>query len=618
MNTKKDIKNRMIKNAAIMWGVPVSEIETSFDPIVALLIAACASEIEKITYEVESSQARITEKVVQLMTPETMNGPSLAHAIMYAEPIDELTVLKPEYLFNYRIEQLYNKTAIKYKDIFFSPLQDFNVLNARVQFMAMGNTIIEVNEKKNEQNTVKQLKNSQLNSSTLYIGVSSNLDAIFLKDVLFYFEVMGVGNEELFYHHLRNTKWSFANEELEVVSGFETDKSNQMSYLNGIFENVSDKTNMVCQRIMSRYEKQFITVLGNSKKKTSQSKFTEVEISLQETDLKIAPSIKWLKIEFPRVVDNSILENIKCSLNAFPVVNRELKSFSYSIKEYINIMPIKTEDLFFDIKSIVNTDGEGYRAKNKDNTSDDRGTFILRNNNIAKLDKRKAREYVLHLIELLKDESASFSFLDNDFLRNNLKVLNQVIALLEKKVSEASSDLSHTKYVALKPFKPNENLLVEFWTTSGKEANNIKSGSALSVHKGFGIKQDSCWFLTTSDGGKDELNSQDKLNSSRRSLLSRDRIVTREDVKALCYELYGDKINRVEVKRGYKNDIDLKKGLMPCIDIIVTPNFQVIKEVSELSLINTDLHYLLKKNAINTMFYNIKVDHQKESANSFV
>ena len=55
-NTKEQIKNRMIKKAASLWGVSPNEIEMSFDPIVSMLISACAFEIEKIAAEVDDSQ----------------------------------------------------------------------------------------------------------------------------------------------------------------------------------------------------------------------------------------------------------------------------------------------------------------------------------------------------------------------------------------------------------------------------------------------------------------------------------------------------------------------------------------------------------------------------------
>ena len=67
-NSKKQVRNRMLKKAAQLWGIPASEIDVSFDPIISILITACAAEIEKISADVNESQTRITEKIIQLMT----------------------------------------------------------------------------------------------------------------------------------------------------------------------------------------------------------------------------------------------------------------------------------------------------------------------------------------------------------------------------------------------------------------------------------------------------------------------------------------------------------------------------------------------------------------------
>ncbi len=48
METKNSIKQRMISVAAKAWGVTNKEIEKT-DPIVPLLIDACASEIAKVS-----------------------------------------------------------------------------------------------------------------------------------------------------------------------------------------------------------------------------------------------------------------------------------------------------------------------------------------------------------------------------------------------------------------------------------------------------------------------------------------------------------------------------------------------------------------------------------------
>jgi len=227
------------------------------------------------------------------------------------------------------------------------------------------------------------------------------------------------------------------------------------------------------------------------------------------------------------------------------------------------------------MNTITNTNGKVYKPQSKDNSNKNKGTYITRTESVGKLGYRKANEYVVYLLELLKDESASFSLFNNDFLQSNLKELNQLISRLENKVSEVTNAVSETTYLSLKPFNIKESLLVEYWTTNGTLANNIKTGSKLEIYKGIGIKQKSGTLLTPTHGGKDHLLMEERLNAYRRALLSRNRVVTKEDVKALCYEIYNNKITKIEVQKNYIKDIALNKGLIQCIEIILTPNTSV-------------------------------------------
>ena len=142
-NSKKQVRNRMLKKAAQLWGIPASEIDVSFDPIISILITACAAEIEKISADVNESQTRITEKIIQLMTPETVFGPRPAHAILQSNPLDNFTVIKPEYLFTHKKKTTYKNTSQNFKNIYFSPIQDFKLINASVSYIATGSSIYE-------------------------------------------------------------------------------------------------------------------------------------------------------------------------------------------------------------------------------------------------------------------------------------------------------------------------------------------------------------------------------------------------------------------------------------------------------------------------------------------
>ncbi len=601
-NSKVEIKNRMLKKAAALWGVPASEIDMSFDPIISLLITACAAELEKISGEIDESQTRITEKIIQLMTPDTIFGARPAHAILRTEPVDDFLKINQEYSFTYKKKVNFKNTSINYKDVFFSPLQDFNVVKGTVKYIASGESINEIDNSK-QINPIFTTNNSSLPSSTLYIGIESDVKSLTLKDVSLYFELLDIEANTLFYHYLKSAEWYINDTKIETTEGFFNSKKNSELNLEAIFSDASNKINNIVEKVRNNYTNYYTTVKDTT---IETSTFKELEHIISENKVKIEDDIRWIKIVFPRVISNSMLQKTYCALNAFPAINRELNSFTYQLKEYINIIPVKTEDLFLDIHSIVNTSGKPYRLQSKDTLDNEKGTFTIRTENVGKLDHRKAKEYITHLIELLKDESASFSFYNNDFLHKNLKNLNQLIALLENKVNEMSHSITETNYVALKPYKKKDSLIIDYWSTNGNQGNNIKTGSSLKIYNGIGIKQKSSYLVTSTYGGKDDLSMNERLNAYRRSLLSRDRVVTKEDVKAVCYELYNDKVSNVNINKGYSTDIDLNKGLLQCINIELTPS-KVKTEDHEWVSLNNNLLLYLEEHSVSIFPYKIKL-----------
>ena len=84
---KERIKDRMLKTAARLWGYPDAEVETSFDPVVQLLLETCASELEKISSEVDVSHARLVERLAQIMMPEPITTSQPAYGILHASAL---------------------------------------------------------------------------------------------------------------------------------------------------------------------------------------------------------------------------------------------------------------------------------------------------------------------------------------------------------------------------------------------------------------------------------------------------------------------------------------------------------------------------------------------------
>lgn len=602
--TSEVIKNRMIKRAAALWGVPANEIEISFDPVVTLLLGACASEIEKIHEKINESQARVTEKIIQLMTPETVFGPKPAHCIVKTEPEEDEVVITQDFLFSFKKKDV-ERAKERFKDVFFNPIQNFKAVKGEVKYLAYGNTIAELNENTKEQNILVKTPKSFAEKSTIYIGVNTPLNAISLKNTSLYFEIQDFNKTTLFYHHLKNAKWFANGVEVATHAGL-SEENERKEIIASILEDNSLKLSKLTEQVRNNYNRHFISIKDNFN--TPKVLPNAIENVVQENRIAIDENTTWIKLVFPTIIDASVFETFYCCLNAFPVINRKKEEFTYQLKEYINIVPIKTSSLFLDIKSITNTNGDTYKLLNKHLSSNSKGVYTLKSDDISKLDSRKSKEYINHLIELLKSESAAFSYLNNSFLNTNLKKLNQIISLLEVKTNNKFTDdeEKETNYVAVTPYYPEDSLFVEFWVTDGEFANNIKFGSTLKNYQTVGLKQKKTSLLTSSYSGRNALDMKDRLNAYRKTLLTRDRVVTKQDVKLVCMEFFGEKITDVHVKNSYTVDVSLNKGMVNCIDIELVSNKSIDIDPYEWDFMKNNLLLYLKNNATSVFPFVIK------------
>ncbi|UII28995.1 hypothetical protein LVD15_11365 [Fulvivirga maritima] len=149
-------------------------------------------------------------------------------------------------------------------------------------------------------------------------------------------------------------------------------------------------------------------------------------------------------------------------------------------------------------------------------------------------------------------------------------------------------------------------MLVEYWVTNGEEANHIRAGATLQTYKGSELRQKGV-FLTSTFQGKNALNTEERLHAYRRALLTRNRIVTKEDMKALCFELCGDKITQVEIKKVFKTGVGNNEGLVPTMEIFLTENKEVEISDYEWDAIKSNLLNILDKQSLSVFPYFVTV-----------
>ena len=205
--SRNHIKTRLLKNAARAWGYAEAESENNFDPLVSMLLTACAAELEKVSGEIQSSRARVLERLVQLLSPDALTGALPAHAIACATPLEsgfELPEQTQFYATRKVSGRLENEESIS-KDSFFSPTADFRLNKAAIRFMATGNTLYRVSNHINKEIIAHAESGKDLPASTLWLAIDEPHES--LRNSLFYFDLRNEANKQLFFQQLPKANW---------------------------------------------------------------------------------------------------------------------------------------------------------------------------------------------------------------------------------------------------------------------------------------------------------------------------------------------------------------------------------------------------------------------------
>ncbi len=618
MNSKKisreKIKSRMLKQAAQLWGYQESEVE-AFDPLVGLLVGACATELEKISHEIHSSHAKVLSRLAKLMTPDVVTGPQPAYGLLNVRCIEAESVIRPieEVIFKKRIATKLDSEK-PFKEIHFSPTATFKIIDGQVRYLASQNTLFKVNRATRKEVEAEAVLGRELPLSHLWIGLELNDKITSLENIAFCFDWKIESDKEALYQLLPFSKWYLEEQEIEVKTGiFAVDENEEHEAIQDFYDEF-DLTKKIEKTVNNFCYNQFLSIQKMPEleedvklvkyKKNYPKSFEDV---FDEGDLKnIKDELIWLKVSFPHSFPLEAISNVYCSINTIPVVNRQLNKLTYRLQQNINIVPLNTGDNFLNIRRIQDSEGNDYeeaspltRLKNYKAM-----TYSLRQGNVGRYDERNAFETVSYLIDLLRDESAAFSALDRDWLMSEVKNLNQTIARLEQKTQDRSK-LEPLSYLVIKPITLGDTVYLQFWSTNGILANKIPAGSLLENHSCVDVNKDGIELVAMTRGGRDKLNVAESLYAYKEAVMTRGRVVTAEDIKSVCWAKLGKRIEEVEVKKGVAVNPQPKSGLVRTIDVFLTPSNQYPLTQEEWGGMTKELRLYLEQQATITYPFRI-------------
>ena len=578
VSSKEVIKSRMIRHALNYWGFKNAE---DLDPLVKLIMEALSLELYNLGNEVKDAQVRILEKIAGLLTPDFLTAPNPAHAIMYATPVEpnELLTHATSFIAQKKVSSRQQENGEANLEIYFTPVDAIQLVDAQVTLLATGNNLYtyEGTNKKRLQARFARGRHMESQSVWLALHINEMADA---ERLSFYFDWNSVEPKlaHRIYQLLPLTKWYLNDQELTTAPGLyysaeqiEASGSEQ-SFLD------YDLLSLVEQDIKQYYHPMFITLDGQDlmAKGNLKQKYPPVFSNyFAESDLQqLTNQLVWIKIEFPVAMQQDMLNEVDVYLNAFPVMNRKVNDLKYRLKGGSNIIPLKTnvQDQFLAIKSLTDDTYQYKPVPYRKTDQEPVGTYTLRHGGVERFDNRNAREWISYLLELLRSESAAFAAYGYDFIATTLKELNQKMALMEQKTKGYIDDASEVpNYIIVKPFEGKDMMYAEYWTTMAEAANGLRTGTRLQQAKGVKVKQESIVLLTTTMGGKNKLRPEERLNAFRYGIMTRNRIITKEDIRNFCFYELGNRIERVTIEKGFELSPNPKEAFKRTIDVILTP-----------------------------------------------
>jgi hypothetical protein len=571
--TQQQIKDRLLKSASTLWNHKGTLPEGSFDPVVGILLGACATELEKISHDIDDTRGRTVERLVQLLYPEVLAGAIPAHGVAFAYPSEKQTTLLANTQFYHatKIEGTGNGSSSATKQLYFSPTGPFPLQQSAVALMATTQQVYLMREGiQKEAVATAPSRTYNPYSNTVWLGIENpeHLTA----ETFFYIELRHEAGKTLFYEALPSARWQQHGRVLEA----------QCRYPDGVQVHgqpdpaaiVSGRTstmNRALKHINKFYAPRFIQVLGLDPNCGPTGWPEELAQVYTDNDFKQLKKDKlaWVRIDFPEnIYMAGVADDLLISLNCFPVVNRQLMTTQHKLMDYVNILPLSSDGFFLDLDEITNMEGQALHGQNK---QDSDSLFNIHYGGVGRFSEKDAMASVEGLIQLLRDESSAFSSMGNDFLGNELRSIQQSLNKLEQQLAEHHLLKADTPYLLIpdKERAGTGNIYVRYWSTNGAAGNHIKAGTALSLYKSADIRGNSVKLMTVTTGGRNSLNQQDKVLAYKTALLNKEKLVTREDIATFCRLKLALREAAVEVTQGYQVQNNTKGGFSKTIDVFI-------------------------------------------------
>jgi hypothetical protein len=570
--SKASVKSRLTRQAAELWGYTEADLD-GFDPLVNLLLEACAVEFEKIGQELHNTQYRLIERLATLLNPDVVDAPHPAHAIAQARAREAVVKLPDDAQFVFEPPTVGRKVAGQ--EMFFSPLQGTRLISGSVRALATDSVVWQIEPSGQKRIVAQAVAPPPAEHRRLWIGLDLPTEGIDLSDLTFYFDWLNEPRRASYTAFLPGERWLLGNTELTATQGLPEPAltAGTTSPLDGEY----DFLRRAEQQIRALYFSSFAQLAGPANalasyvRRAYPAELTAAFAS-PETELQaLSQPLVWLEVRFAHALPPEAFDQLVCALNCFPVLNRRLHKVLFRLQPALNLFPLASEEPFLAVRDVYSLSNVVYRSTTLSDLSEGAtDTYTLRTHGVGRFDTRTGREALRELLELLRDESRAFTAAGTDFIGSILRELDQNLARLEERLDRSRAAEQPVPYLLLRPQNVNDSVYLEYWSSNGEGGNRLPAGSRLRIYDGHYI--DEVRLLTTTSGGRERPRPEERTHALRRNLLARNRLVTLADIKAACWAELGPHLAAIDVEKGFQTGTTPTAGFIRCIRVQLTPN----------------------------------------------
>lgn len=554
------IKERLLDRALDLWGI---EDERQLDPVVDLLLEAVAFESFQLEETLARADAALLGRLSRLLILQKWMLPRPAHGLLSVHPKsgEHLMELSPHDHFSVnRVVQ-----GVKSPPLFFTPLYATQLLDAQIRYRLWGTQLEELGRRRcyTEQAFAEE---DRLGDHTLYLGIQIAEENLVHTDRLRLAILPERGELLPFLSEIQ--AFDACEHPLVIQSQNIPEASYEGHY-------VQDLKEHYCHYL---YEIE----LQESKASCSlTSLFPKLKEELHELH-DVASQLYWIRLEFPAVFTLDDMASMGVHLNTVPVINRRLIRKLHSLEREGRILSLSTSDQghFLSIESLEDNLGKVYIPRERSYEAGALGVYSLYFGDLERFDASDAQRQLRRVLQLVREEGNAFSAVDNSSFASVLKELQDRLKTLEKTVGKMQSESGPSKaFLMTMPEAEAEHLALSYWESTGGLANGLSPQDIIQSLEPDKFDSASIRLRTKTKGGRAAETEDMLIAHLRYGLLSKERIVTREDVKSYLKHRLGITLKQVDLRDGVTISQEPNKGLVRCTDVFL----ELVKQGTELN-----------------------------------